>query len=213
MARDSQDQEQSVTVQLLESDLNPDPFAQFEKWFEEAKAAQPVLAEAMTVATAALDGLVSARICLLKGFDHRGFVFYTNYHSRKGQQLHENPRACLVFHWAALERMVRIEGAVVRTCEEESDAYFATRPRGSQLGAWASEQSSVIPGRGALDERAKELAAIYGDRPIPRPPNWGGYLVIPLMFEFWQGRSDRLHDRFNYRLREANDWVIERLSP
>jgi pyridoxamine 5'-phosphate oxidase len=202
-----------VTVQLLESDLNPDPFAQFHAWFEEAKAAQPLLPEAMTVATTGLDGLVSARICLLKGFDRRGFVFFTNYLSHKGKQLHENPRACLVFHWAALERMVRIEGAVVRTCEDESDEYFASRPRGSQIGAWASEQSRVIPGRGALDERAKELATIYGDRPIPRPPHWGGYRVIPLLFEFWQGRADRLHDRFNYRLREAKDWVIERLSP
>ncbi len=202
-----------MIVQLLESDLNSDPFAQFEAWFEEARAAQPLLPEAMTVATTGLDGLVSARICLLKGFDRRGFVFFTNYQSYKGKQLHENPRACLVFHWAALERMVRIEGAVVRTCEDESDEYFASRPRGSQIGAWASEQSRVIPGRGALDERAKELAAIYGDRPIPRPPQWGGYRVIPLLFEFWQGRADRLHDRFNYRLREAKDWVIERLSP
>ncbi len=204
---------ENVVIQLLESDLHADPFAQFAKWFEEAKAAQPLLPEAMTVATADLEGVVSARICLLKGFDSRGFAFFTNYHSRKASQLHENPRACLVFHWAALERMVRVEGAVVRTTEEESDEYFATRPRGSQLGAWASEQSRVIAGRGALEQRFNEMAATYKDLPIPRPPHWGGYRVIPLVFEFWQGRPDRLHDRFNYRLREANDWVIERLSP
>jgi pyridoxamine 5'-phosphate oxidase len=197
----------------MESDLSPDPFAQYAKWFEEAKAAQPLLPEAMTVATAGLDGVVSARVCLLKSFDARGFTFFTNYHSRKASQLHENPRACLVFHWAALERMVRIEGAVVRTTEEESDEYFATRPRGSQLGAWASEQSHVIAGRGALEQRFHDMAATYKDVPIPRPPHWGGYRVIPLLFEFWQGRPDRLHDRFNYRLREAKDWVIERLSP
>jgi pyridoxamine 5'-phosphate oxidase len=208
----SQDQEPRVTP-LLETDLSPDPFEQFAKWFEEAKTAQPQLPESMTVATTGLDGVVSARVCLLKDFDRRGFVFYTSYHSRKASQIHENPRASLVFHWLALERQVRIEGAVVRTTEEESDAYFATRPRGNQLGAWASEQSRVIPGRGALDERACEMAGIYKDRPIPRPPHWGGYRVIPLMFEFWQGRADRLHDRFHYRLREAKDWVIERLSP
>lgn len=202
-----------MTVQLLEGDLSPDPFAQFDKWFEEAKAAQPLLPEAMTVATAGLDGVVSARVCLLKDVDRRGFVFFTNYHSRKASQLHENPRASLVFHWAPLERMVRVEGAVVRTTEEESDEYFATRPRGSQLGAWASEQSHVIAGRGALEQRFNEMAVTYKDRPIPRPPHWGGYRVIPLLFEFWQGRPDRLHDRFNYRLREAKDWVIERLSP
>lgn len=204
---------ENVAVQLMENDLNPDPFAQFAKWFEEAKAAQPLLPEAMTVATAGLDGVVSARVCLLKSFDSRGFVFYTNYHSRKASHLHENPRACLVFHWAALERMVRIEGAVVRTTEEESDEYFAERPRGSQLGAWASEQSHVIAGRGALEQRFNDMAATYKDVPIPRPPHWGGYRVIPLLFEFWQGRPDRLHDRFNYRLREAKDWIIERLSP
>jgi pyridoxamine 5'-phosphate oxidase len=198
---------------LLESDLNPDPFAQFEKWFEEARAAQPQLPESMMVATAGLDGVVSARACLLKGFDQRGFVFFTNYHSRKGAQIHENPRACLAFQWIPLQRQVRIEGAVIRTTEEESDEYFATRPRGSQLGAWASEQSRVIPGRGALEQRFNEMAAVYKDRPIPRPPHWGGYRVIPLLFEFWQGRDDRLHDRFVYRLREAKDWVIERLSP
>ena len=155
-----------------------------------------------------------ARVALLKSFDHRGFVFFTNYNSRKAKQIHDNPRAALVFWWQTLERQVRIEGAVVRTTEEESDAYFATRPRGSQLGAWASEQSRVLAGRGALDARFEELSTTYKDVPIPRPPHWGGYRVIPLLFEFWQGRGDRLHDRFWYRLRnDVKDWVVERLSP
>jgi len=199
---------------LLESDLESDPFAQFGRWFDAAKNAGIVMPEAMTVATSALDGEVAARVCLLKEFDHRGFVFYTNYCSRKGKQIHDNPRAALVFWWQSVERQVRIEGAVVRTTEEESDEYFASRPRGSQLGAWASEQSRVLAGRGALDARFEELSTTYRDLPIPRPPHWGGYRVIPLLFEFWQGRADRLHDRFWYRLRnDVKDWVVERLSP
>jgi pyridoxamine 5'-phosphate oxidase len=203
-----------VTQPLLETDLHPDPFTQFERWFEEAKATPQPLPEAMTLATAAPDGEVSARLVLLKAFDHRGFSFYTNYNSRKAAQIHANPRASLVFWWPLQERQIRIEGAVIRTTEEESDEYFATRPRGSQLGAWASEQSKVIAGRGDLDARFAELDTNYRDRPIPRPPHWGGYRVIPILFEFWQGRTDRLHDRFAYRLRsDSKDWVIERLSP
>jgi len=199
---------------LMDSDLDPDPFTQFGRWFEEAKAAVPELPEAMMLATATREGEVSVRSILLKEFDPRGFVFYTNYNSRKSAQIHDNPRAALAFWWPPIERQVRIEGAVVRVTEEESDAYFATRPRGSQLGAWASEQSKVIAGRGDLDARFEELAKTYGDRPIPRPPHWGGYRVIPILFEFWQGRPDRLHDRFAYRLRsDSKDWVIERLSP
>jgi pyridoxamine 5'-phosphate oxidase len=199
---------------LLETDLDPDPFEQFDRWFDDAKDAGIAMPEAMTVSTAALDGEVSGRVCLLKSFDHRGFVFFTNYCSRKGKQIHDNPRASLVFWWQSLERQVRIEGAVVKTTEEESDEYFATRPRGSQLGAWASEQSRVLAGRGALDARFEELSTTYRDVVIPRPPHWGGYRVIPLLFEFWQGRDDRLHDRFWYRLRnDVKDWVVERLSP
>ena len=198
---------------LLESDLDPDPFVQFRRWFDEAKAVIQVLPEGMMLATATREGEVSIRTVLLKDFDEHGFVFYTNYNSRKAMQLHDNPRAALGFWWAALERQVHIQGAVVRTTEEESDAYWATRPRGSQIGAWASEQSKIIAGRGDLDARFEELSATYRDRPIPRPPHWGGYRVIPICFEFWQGRPDRLHDRFCYRLREAKDWVIERLSP
>ena len=198
---------------LTDHDLDPDPFVQFGHWFEEAKAAVKDLPEAMMLATATHDGEVSVRSVLLKEFDRRGFVFYTNYNSRKGAQIHENPRAALVFWWPPLERQVRIEGAVVRTTEEESNEYWATRPRGSQLGAWASDQSRVIAGRGDLDARFEELSKCYTEGAVPRPPHWGGYRVIPILFEFWQGRPDRLHDRFVYRLRDAKDWVIERLSP
>ncbi len=201
------------SVPLLEGDLEKSPFAQFARWFGEAKQAQPDTADAMTVATAGSDGVVSARVALLKSFDERGFVFYTNYNSRKGSHLSENPRVALCFYWPMLNRQVRVEGVVVKTTAEEADAYFATRPRGSQLGAWASNQSAVIPGRGDLDQRFRDLEANYRDRPVPRPPHWGGFRVIPVTIEFWQGRQDRLHDRFVYRLREPKDWVIERLSP
>jgi len=202
-----------MTAPLQDTDLDPDPIVQFHRWFEAAKATAQPLPEAFALATATMDGEVCARMLLLKAFDRRGFAFFTNYNSHKSAQLHENPRAALVFWWPSLQRQVRIEGAVVRTTEVESDEYFATRPRGSQLGAWASEQSKVIAGRGDLDGRFKELEETYGDRPIPRPPNWGGYRVIPILFEYWQGREDRLHDRFCYRLRDARDWIIERLSP
>lgn len=200
--------------QLLENDLDPNPFAQYGRWFEEAQQKQPLLPEAVTLATAGLEGNVSARVVLLKGFDQRGFVFFTNYNSRKGAQIHDNPQAALCWYWGVLERQVRAEGAVVKTTEEESDAYWKSRPRGSQLGAWASDQSKVILGRGGLEERFRELESNYsGVAEIPRPPHWGGYRLIPYLVEFWQGRADRLHDRFVYRLRESKDWVIERLSP
>ena len=201
------------TTPLLDSDLEKNPFVQFARWFDEARQRIPDLPEAMTVSTCSTSGVVTSRVCLLKGFDEHGFVFYTNYSSRKGVQIAENPRASLCFFWAPLERQVRIEGAVVKTTEQESDAYFASRPRGSQVGAWASHQSAVIPGRGDLDRRFSEIEAAYRERQIPRPPHWGGYRVIPLEIEFWQGRADRLHDRFVYRLREPKDWIIERLSP
>jgi pyridoxamine 5'-phosphate oxidase len=202
-------------AELSESDLDPNPIVQFERWFAEARAQQSHLPEAMTVATASRDGVVSARLSLLKGFDQHGFVFFTNYNSRKGEQLRENPHIALCFFWPGPDRQVRIEGGAVKVTEEESDAYFATRPRGSQLGAWASEQSRVlIGGRGDLDARFHQLESTYRDKAVPRPPHWGGYRVIPNLIEFWQGRTDRLHDRFVYRLRgDANDWVIERLSP
>lgn len=198
---------------LNESDLEKSPFAQFGRWFEEAKKLQPQLPEAMTVSTCGTDGIVTSRVCLLKDFDEHGFVFYTNYNSRKGAQLSENPRISLCFFWPTPDRQVRIEGVAVKTTAEESDAYFASRPRGSQLGAWTSNQSSVIPGRGDLEHRFRELEANHRERQVPRPPHWGGYRVIPIEIEFWQGRPDRLHDRFVYRLREPKDWIIERLSP
>lgn len=202
-----------MTTSLLENDLDKNPFIQFGRWFEEAKAAQPQLPEAMTVSTCGSDGIVSSRVCLLKGFDDHGFVFYTNFNSRKGTQISENPRVALCFFWPELDRQVRIEGVAVKTTAEEADAYFATRPRGSQLGAWASNQSAVIPDRGDLELRFHDMEQNHRDRPVPRPPHWGGYRVIPVELEFWQGRQDRLHDRFTYRLREPKDWIIERLSP
>jgi len=202
-------------VELSESDLDPNPIAQFERWFAEAKAQQPHLPEAMIVATASAAGSVSARMSLLKGFDQHVFLFFTNYGSRKAEQIRENPHVALCFFWPGLDRQVRLEGGAVKVTEEESDSYFATRTRGSQLGAWASEQSKVLMGgRGNLDARFHQLESTYRDKAVPRPPHWGGYRVIPTLIEFWQGRADRLHDRFAYRLRaDARDWVIERLSP
>jgi pyridoxamine 5'-phosphate oxidase len=202
-----------LSRQLLENEIDASPFVQFAKWFEDAKKEQPVLPEGMTVATASLEGVVSSRICLMKGFDSRGFVFFTNYNSFKGAQIHENPYASLCWWWPTLERQVRADGAIVKTAAEESEEYWATRPRASQIGAWASDQSKVILGRGDLEGRVREMEENHRGRPVPRPPHWGGYRVIPNLVEFWQGRPDRLHDRFVYRLRESQDWVIERLSP
>ncbi len=201
-------------AELKETDLDPDPIVQFRRWFDQAALDQGDYAEAMTVSTAGLDGVVTSRVALLKLFDHRGFVFFTNYQSRKSRQISENPYVSLCFFWSILERQVRIEGAAVKATEDESDAYFATRPRNSQLGAWASNQSQVlVGGRGDLDGRFAELEKLYRDKPVPRPPHWGGFRVIPTLIEFWQGRPDRLHDRFRYRLRAPSDWIIERLSP
>lgn len=197
---------------LRERDLDPSPFRQFARWFEEAGRAQPELPEAVTLATCGSDGAVSARVVLLKSFDERGFVFYTSYDSRKGRQIAESQRVALCFFWPWLERQVRVEGVAEPTPPEESDAYFATRPRGSQLGAWASRQGAVLRSRGALDRRVRALEATYRDRDVPRPPRWGGYRVAPSELEFWQGRPDRLHDRLVYR-REPQGWIIERLSP
>jgi pyridoxamine 5'-phosphate oxidase len=191
----------------------PDPIARFRETLARASTASPHDATAAALATADARGRPSVRIVLVKGVDARGFAFHTNRESRKGRELAENPRAALCFHWPALGQQVRAEGPVSLLPDAESDAYFATRPRGSQLGAWASTQSAVIPGRGDLDQRARDLEANYAGRPVPRPPHWGGYRVIPLEIEFWQGRQDRLHDRFVYRLREPKDWIIERLSP
>jgi len=198
---------------LKESDADPSPIEQFRRWFDDALAADLHEPNAMTVATATPDGRPSARIVLLKGFDEQGFVFYTNYEGRKSSELETNPYAALVFYWGELERQVRIEGRVSRVSEAESDAYFAGRPRGSQLGAWVSEQSRPVEDRGALEERLRELQARYESREVPRPPFWGGYRVEPETIEFWQGRENRLHDRLRYRRSESGGWRRERLQP
>ena len=191
--------------------LTPDPFRQFEEWFEEAKRAG-IVAEAMTLATATADGAPSARMVLLKGADEDGFVFYTGYDSRKGGELAQNPRAALVFYWQPLGKQVRVEGPVERVSEAESAAYFATRPRGSQLAAWASEQSRPLGGRDELETRYAELEQEYEGRDVPLPPHWGGYRLRPEAIEFWEHRENRLHDRLRYtRAREG--WQAERLAP
>jgi pyridoxamine 5'-phosphate oxidase len=191
---------------------DPNPFRQFEFWFEQALAAQLLEPNAMTLATVTAEGKPDARIVLLKGFDDRGFVFYTNFHSHKGQQLAANPYAALVFLWGDLERQVRIVGSVEKATNEEADNYFYSRPLGSRLGAWASTQSEVVPSREHLLERMTEFEAQYKDREIPRPEHWGGFRVIPTEFEFWQGRPSRLHDRLRYRLQNG-EWGVDRLAP
>ena len=196
---------------LRRSDLRDEPVEQFGSWFDEALAAELHEPTAMTLATATPDGAPSARTVLLKGFDERGFVFYTNYDGRKAKELEANPRCALLFYWGELQRQVRIEGNARRVPEAESDAYFDGRPRGSRLGAWASEQSREVEGRDVLERRLEEMDERYGDE-IPRPPFWGGYRVEPYLFEFWQGRENRLHDRLAYR-REDGGWAVVRLQP
>ncbi|MBX6315041.1 MAG: pyridoxamine 5'-phosphate oxidase [Isosphaeraceae bacterium] len=198
---------------LVESDLDPDPIRQFRAWFDAAVTAGLLDPNAMTLATATPDGQPSARIVLLKGCDERGFAFFTNYESRKGRELEANPRAALVFFWAELERQVRIEGRVERVSDEESDAYFLSRPLGAQLGAWISSQSETVPGREVLERRYEELLERVAEGAIGRPPHWGGYRVVPDAIEFWQGRPNRLHDRLRYRRGPEGAWIIERLAP
>jgi pyridoxamine 5'-phosphate oxidase len=195
------------------SDVDTNPIRQFETWFAQALDAKLPEPNAMTLATVDERGRPSARIVLIKGVDERGFTFFTNYESRKGRELAANGAASLLFHWIELERQVRIEGLVVRTSAEESDAYFASRPLGSRIGAWASEQSQVIESRAVLEARERDIIAQYGDHP-PRPPHWGGYRLVPDHIEFWQGRPSRLHDRLVYT-RETTDgnWRTSRLSP
>ena len=197
---------------LDETVVDSNPFKQFEKWFKDAQAAVPILPNSMTVATSTKEGAPSARVVLLKDFDERGFVFYTNYLSQKGKELDENPIASLSFYWPELARQVRITGAAARISRSESEAYFHTRPIDSQLGAWASNQSDVIDGREVLEQRMAELLKKYDGKNIPLPPYWGGYRVTPIVFEFWQSRASRLHDRLRYRLVEGK-WLIERLAP
>jgi pyridoxamine 5'-phosphate oxidase len=198
---------------LAEKDLARDPFRQFDKWFQEAEAAKLVEPNAMTLATATRDGRPSARTVLLKGVDGRGFVFYTNFESRKGRELEASPRATLLFPWLALERQVTIEGTVTKVSREEAEAYFHTRPLLSQLGAWVSQQSSVISGRKVLEDSMKELEKKYAGAVVPLPPQWGGYRVAPETVEFWQGRRSRLHDRLRFRRESDGGWTVERLSP
>ncbi|HEU0204192.1 MAG TPA: pyridoxamine 5'-phosphate oxidase [Burkholderiaceae bacterium] len=199
---------------LDESTADADPIRQFRVWFEEALAAQVREPSAMTLATADKDGRPSARIVLLKGFDADGFSFFTNYGSRKGEELAVNPHACLLFFWAELERQVKIEGNVTRASSAESDVYFAERPLASRIGAWASPQSRPIPDRAFLEARAEEYAQRFAaaDTGPPRPPHWGGYRVWPTAIEFWQGRPSRLHDRLLY-LRKPTGWERCRLAP
>ena len=221
---------------LNRQDLADDPFTQFNQWFEQASGARggswlrrvgialfklwhailghtPVDVNAMILATVDKDGQPSARNVLLKGADKRGFIFFTNYDSRKGHDLAENPNASLVFYWADLERQVCVAGTVTKLPRAESEAYFKTRPKGSRLAAWASNQSAVVSSRAVLEESWKQLAAEYPGDDVPLPPNWGGYVLSPWRMEFWQGRPNRLHDRFRYSRTPDNRWVLERLAP
>jgi pyridoxamine 5'-phosphate oxidase len=198
---------------LSENEVNVNAIGQFNKWWQEAVNSEIDEVNAMTLATASADGIPAARIVLLKGYDERGFVFFTNYESFKGTQLAENPRACLVFFWKELERQVRITGLVEKVSEEESDTYFNSRPEGSRIGAWASPQSQVIESREWLMEREKTYAKDFTGKPLKRPVHWGGYRVKPVTIEFWQGRPSRLHDRLQYTLEGENTWKIERLAP
>lgn len=199
---------------LNKSSVDPNPIRQFERWFADAKATGMSEQDAvsMTLATADKDGRPSARIVLMKSFDEPGFVFYTNYDSRKGQDLAENARACLLFYWSPLWRQVRIEGAVEKVSEAESEEYFHSRPLGSKLGAWASDQSQPVESREQLEKQFEESNGKFADN-VPRPPHWGGYRLRPDVIEFWQGRENRLHDRLQYTLQKDGGWLIERLAP
>src|SRR2546421_11786103 len=198
---------------LRRSDLSRDPVKQFGNWFTAAIEAGIRDVNAMSLATAGRDSKPTVRIVLLKGFDQEGFVFFTNYESEKGRQLDENAHAALAFYWIELDRQIRISGPAEKTSREESERYFHSRPVGSQLGAWVSRQSEVIDGRRVLDARLAEMTERFGEGPIPLPPHWGGYRVKPAVIEFWQGRANRLHDRFRYMRKADSSWQIDRLAP
>lgn len=204
---------QQINEGIDEKTVDRNPVAQFRRWFDDAVAAGVKLSEAMTLVTATRDGYPSGRLVLLKGVDDEGFVFYTNYRSAKARDLDSNPKAALVFYWTKLDRQVRIEGLVERTSREESQAYFKTRPRESQIGAWASPQSEVISSREVLEQRAAELEERFQDREIECPENWGGYRLIPNRIEFWKNRLGRLHDRILYERQPDDSWTIRRLAP
>lgn len=201
-----------VFTGLNEHTVGTEPFRLFDSWYHEAREAGLYLPESMTLATSTPDGSPSARLVLLKGHDERGFVFFTNYESRKAVELKENPKAALAIHWPILQRQVRIEGTVEKTSEQDSFAYFRTRPRGSKIGAWASPQSAVIEDRERLERKVAEYEARYPGDDVPLPPYWGGYRLRPERIEFWQGRANRLHDRFRFT-RTDDTWTVERLAP
>ena len=198
---------------LLEADVAANPFEQFTHWWDEALNSEIDEVNAMTLATASLQGIPSARIVLLKGYDQNGFVFFTNYNSQKGKDIAENPYASLVFFWKELERQVRIEGHIEKIHSSESDAYFQSRPAGSRIGAWSSPQSAVIADRSIIENNYVHFEQEFGENYIPRPSHWGGYVVKPTAMEFWQGRSSRMHDRIHYKLNDNHSWTLERLAP
>ncbi len=215
MALNLQDLRRDYAAHTLDiTDVQTNPFNQFEIWMTEALDSQVLEANAMVLSTLTKDKRPTARVVLLKGFDAEGLVFFTNYNSRKSQEMEQNPYACLVFNWLELQRQVRIEGTVERISAKASTAYFQSRPKGSQIGAWVSPQSQVISGRSILEEKVKEVEAKYQDvEPLPRPEHWGGFVVKPTLIEFWQGRMSRLHDRIQYSKVGDDDWKIERLAP